>query len=222
MITVEKLGALLCTLILPLWAMGSTMINPPDTISTSVSICEGEEYNGVIFENSSFFYEYSTDLNGDTITVFEVDLMVNPEIRTTIRASICGSSNVAGYTAPGIYEDVFTSFSGCDSVRVLELSSLEVYIPNVFTPNGDGVNDFFTLHTGDSGSYRINSFSLFSRAGDRIVNLENIPLSNYNQLWDGKMKEQFMLPGAYAFYMEISDETGENLCPVSGNITLIR
>ena len=222
MITVEKLGALSCILILPLWAMASNMVNPPDTVSTSVTICEGEEYNGAIFDASSFFYEYDIDGNGDTITVYAVDLSVNPTIRTSVVSSICGSSNVSGYTAPGVYEDVFTSQTGCDSIRVLELTALEVFIPNVFSPNGDGVNDFFTLQTGDGGNYIINSFSLFSRAGDQIVNLEKVPLSNYNQLWDGKMNGQFMLPGAYAFYMEISDDTGENSCPVSGNITLIR
>lgn len=222
MITVEKLGTLLCTLILPLWAMGSNMVNPPDTVSTSVFICEGEEYNGAIFENSSFFYEYVTDINGDTITVLEVDLTVSPTITTTISASLCGTSNVEGYTAAGVYEDVFTSFTGCDSIRVLEVNTLEVFVPNVFSPNGDGINDFFTLQTGDSGSYMINTFSLYSRAGDRMVTLENVPLGNYNQLWDGRMKGQFMLPGTYAYYMEITDETGENSCPVSGNITLIR
>jgi len=45
-----------------------------------------------------------------------------------------------------------------------------IYIPNVFTPNGDGENDFFQIFPS-CGVAEINRFQVYNRAGSLVYNL---------------------------------------------------
>ena len=81
-----------------------------------------------------------------------------------------------------------------------EATNLEnfVYIPNCFSPNGDGINDKFVI----SPSYDaiINSFEIhiFSRWGEEIYQS-----FDYTESWDGKMKNGIFKPGVHTWWMRI-------------------
>ena len=90
---------------------------------------------------------------------------------------------------------------GCiDSVRfdkiLVEPSSLD--IPNVFTPDGNGDNDYFFV---ESKSLRSLSVQVFSKSGKRVYlyNGEGDSLRDW-QGWDGKIGSSYVSPGVY-FYI---------------------
>ncbi|HJW28230.1 MAG TPA: hypothetical protein VJ508_03165, partial [Saprospiraceae bacterium] len=55
-------------------------------------------------------------------TPIKPQCIVRDSIKTLIQAAICEGESYEGYTVTGIYVDVFTTSSGCDSVRTLELT----------------------------------------------------------------------------------------------------
>lgn len=89
-----------------------------------------------------------------------------------------------------------------------------VQLPNAFSPNGDGHNDFFKGKIGD------NVFGLsiiiFDRWGNKVFES-----SELNFEWDGQFNGRFLNTGVYAYGMEIIYNDGFKE-KKSGNITLIR
>ena len=47
-------------------------------------------------------------------------------------------------------------------------------------------------------------------------------ISGNNYLWDGKVDNREVSPGTYAYYLEVTDETDQSICPIYGDVTLIR
>jgi gliding motility-associated-like protein len=109
------------------------------------------------------------------------------------------------YYIPGEYSVKLTieSDQGCiDSMRfdkiVVDLS--ELHIPNVFTPDGDGINDFFVV---ESKSLRSLYVEIFSRSGLMVHSFtgEREILKDYKG-WDGNVNKSSIhaSPGVY-FYI---------------------
>jgi gliding motility-associated-like protein len=87
-------------------------------------------------------------------------------------------------------------------------------IPNIFTPNNDGINDFFNP-TKNIGML-INQVSIYSRWGN-IVYECSLP----KNLWDGKIKSENATDGNYFWVIEYQNSKGEQN-KIKGFITLIR
>ncbi len=115
------------------------------------------------------------------------------------------------------------SANGClaiDSVTVFVQSSIEdVFIPNTFTPNSDGLNDMFTvLGPGISG---ILQAAVYDRWGERIWYTQNVSPNTVEASWDGTFKGETVIQGVYAYYFELQYFSGR-VEQFSGNVTLIR
>ncbi len=116
-----------------------------------------------------------------------------------------------------------TSVDGCsdrDSVLVSVTTEQQMYIPNIFSPNGDGINDLLTISTGD-GIKQITAFSIFDRWGNLVFHKEQTLPTDPSLSWDGKMNNQFLNPGVYT-YKIIVDYVEGNSDVRYGNITLLR
>jgi gliding motility-associated-like protein len=113
--------------------------------------------------------------------------------------------------------------SGCDasdSMRLTVVVPKIFYIPNVFSPNGDGVNDYFTIY-GRFNLVNIGYLRIFDRWGNQVFEkldmLPNIP----DQGWDGKFNNEPMQPGVYAFSARLDYEDGVSEF-IHGDITIVR
>jgi gliding motility-associated-like protein len=95
-----------------------------------------------------------------------------------------------------------------------------VRIPNVFTPNGDGLNDSFTAYNVKAG-VGIDQLKIFDRWGEMIYLAKNIPLGDISKGWDGTFKGQKVNPGVYVYLILVKFLDGEVL-PFSGDITVLR
>ncbi len=109
------------------------------------------------------------------------------------------------YYRPGEYSVKLTigdELSCIDSMRFdkIVVDPSELKIPNVFTPNGDGINDYFVV---ESKSLRNLRVEIFSRSGLRVHSFtgEGEKLKDYPG-WDGKVNRSSIeaSPGIY-FYI---------------------
>ncbi|MEO6130547.1 MAG: gliding motility-associated C-terminal domain-containing protein, partial [Saprospiraceae bacterium] len=111
---------------------------------------------------------------------------------------------------------------GCKIVRsvsYLVVRIRDVYIPNVFSPNEDGINDYFALFTkADVTEY---SMQVFTRWGDLVFSKKGLIPNIPDQGWDGKFRDDALNPGVYVYTIEIV--YGDNLIErVAGDITIVR
>lgn len=123
-----------------------------------------------------------------------------------------------------VYTVTAVSVEGCavtDEVVVRIDDERRVFIPNAFTPNGDGINDVFQLFTG-RGVEEIVIFQVYDRWGNKMFEAVDVAPNPGGTLgWDGKFNGQGLDPGVYTYRAEISFIDGKTV-PYSGSITLIR
>ena len=113
--------------------------------------------------------------------------------------------------------------SGCtatDQIVVRLDKNRNVFIPNVFTPNGDGRNDEFYVYAG-VGVERIKTFLVYDRWGSKLFEVTNVQPNDASIGWDGKFRGQDVQAGVYVFFIEIEFADGL-VFPYKGDLTLIR
>lgn len=110
---------------------------------------------------------------------------------------------------------------GCtdtDSLRVFVRKIRDVYIPNVFSPNDDGENEFFSVFGGPEVIEV--KLEVYSRWGELIF--RNIGAANDDrQGWDGTFRGDPVLSGVFVYRAEILFVDGVRL-PYEGNVTVLR
>lgn len=123
-----------------------------------------------------------------------------------------------------VYNVLVTDINGCtatDEVTVIVNSRRNVFIPNIFSPNGDGRNEKFQIITG-SGVSRINYFKIFDRWGNLMYNDLNLsPSSGGVGEWDGTHHGLIVNPGVYVYSIEVDFIDGRRI-NYRGSITLLR
>jgi len=96
----------------------------------------------------------------------------------------------------------------------------EIYIPNVFSPDGDGNNDYFTAYGNESVEYII-SMDIFNRWGSPIYSTENIEINKDFLGWDGSYAGKKEKNEVFTYYMKIMDLFGNEIEKV-GTIQILR
>ncbi|MCC6814786.1 MAG: gliding motility-associated C-terminal domain-containing protein [Saprospiraceae bacterium] len=127
------------------------------------------------------------------------------------------------YKKSGLYEKRLSSVYGCDSIRLLYLELLgegEVYVPNVFSPNGDGVNDILNVFANRDVKL-IDVFRVFDRWGELMYELFNFMPNNTHLGWDGTHRSQDANPSVFVYYVEWRDKLGGKHRQ-TGDATLLR
>ncbi|MFM1962820.1 MAG: hypothetical protein RLZZ172_1665 [Bacteroidota bacterium] len=96
----------------------------------------------------------------------------------------------------------------------------KINLPNVFTPNGDGLNDKFYVIAGEEVK-RVMKFQILNRWGELIFEVSDAKPNDYRFSWDGTQKGKQLPQGTYVYYLiiELLDGTVESK---KGSITLMR
>ncbi|MBK9018270.1 MAG: gliding motility-associated C-terminal domain-containing protein [Saprospiraceae bacterium] len=110
--------------------------------------------------------------------------------------------------------------SGIDSVTVFVNLVRPVYIPNVFSPNGDGLNDFFTVYGGKAAK-SIKAIKVFDRWGDNVFEGFDIPLNDEPFGWDGIFRGKLMDTGVFAYLAQVEFIDGVVVL-FEGDVMIIR
>ncbi|MFN8311143.1 MAG: gliding motility-associated C-terminal domain-containing protein, partial [Chitinophagales bacterium] len=157
---------------------------------------------------------------------------------TTISATATGSSEVQynwtpinGLTSPDLpsteaspvktvtYTVHAVDTNGClanDTVTVFVIPNHDLYVPNAFSPNADGNNDYFEFY-GNKKAIRYVVIKIFNRWGEKVFESNDI-----NFMWDGYYRQVIQEPGVFVYTMDIAFMDGYQVRDQKGSITLIR
>jgi gliding motility-associated-like protein len=121
------------------------------------------------------------------------------------------------------YRAIASNPGGCtaeDRVTVTVIcSDGNIFIPNTFSPNGDGSNDVF--YPRGKGLATVKSFKILNRWGEVIFERIGFSPNNAAYGWDGTYKGQKLSPDVFVYLAEIVCENN-TLFHLKGNVTLIR
>jgi gliding motility-associated-like protein len=112
---------------------------------------------------------------------------------------------------------------GCsaqDSMNIFVERNIAIYVPNVFSPNGDGINDRLLISAG-TAVQEIESFTVFDRWGNMVYLNEHFLPNDPGEAWDGKHNGVTLNPGVYAFKMLVRFADGTTQIRY-GDVTVMR
>lgn len=112
-------------------------------------------------------------------------------------------------------------FHPSDTIPIGDEAEIHVYIPNIFSPNGDGTNDLFQIQAPVGYQVMITRFFIFDKRGTNVYTRYNMSVAPSEDWWDGSYKHFNMSPGVYAYYLEVQFSNGERKT-FKGNVTLVR
>lgn len=124
-------------------------------------------------------------------------------------------------TARVLYSDsiylTVTNEWGCksyDNMYVLAKPCCEVFLPDAFTPNNDGINDIFRILT--NGSHAVDAFRIMNRWGQVVFET-----NDETKGWDGYYKGKAQEIGSYVYFIKYRCSDG-SVITKKGDLMLIR
>lgn len=118
----------------------------------------------------------------------------------------------------GVYEVKASLPTGCNSkasVEVFDRCPMEVYVPNAFTPNGDGINDGFRIFGKNIASI---DFKVYNRWGELIYQS-----NNFEDVWDGKYLGELVQAGNYFWRLTCTPiDTTQLIQEFKGELNIFR
>jgi len=112
------------------------------------------------------------------------------------------------------------SCQASDEVNIVVRKTRPVFIPNAFSPDGDGINDRLTVFGGPS-VLRVRRFMVFDRWGEPLYELRDFEPNDPSIGWDGTYRGQDMDQGVYVFFAEVEFIDGE-IELFKGDVVLLR
>ncbi len=117
-----------------------------------------------------------------------------------------------------LYEKSFDLSAVSDNIS----ACVPIYIPNIFSPNNDGINDMFSIFVDAvSGIENIISLQVYSRWGALLFEQNNFIPDNGTTGWNGEHKGSLLNTGVYVYKIMLAFEDGSTLL-MSGDVTLLR
>lgn len=96
----------------------------------------------------------------------------------------------------------------------------KIYVPNVFSPNNDEINDWITVFA-DVEVVSIQHFNIFDRWGSLVFSQKDFQPNDQTFGWDGKFRNEFMNQGVY-IYVLLAELRDGKMVTQTGNITLLK
>jgi gliding motility-associated-like protein len=116
-----------------------------------------------------------------------------------------------------------TTAYGCGATDTINIKvfceSTQTFIPNAFTPDGDGVNDILMVR--GKGVVMVKSFRIFNRWGELVFEKSDFPANDPAYGWNGKINGVVGGPDVYVYTAEVMCENGTTFT-YKGNVSLIK
>lgn len=218
--------------------------------SEFAEICTGDQYNGYttagVYTNTLTAANGCDSIHTTTISVID-----SPIADLTISNITCGSdekgsvqiqlSNASGNERfilndslqsefpafedllAGTYQLAVLNELGCRQETTFSITTTrcELYIPNAFSPDGDGINDTFVVFSKNADNLQISSYRIFDRWGTLIYEISEGGNGSPDGLWwDGTHRGQEVADGLYVYQIAVVADGQEEF--YTGEILLMK
>ena len=116
-------------------------------------------------------------------------------------------------------ENIFGCTASDTVTYTVECNREQVYIPNAFSPDGDGINDLLMVR--GKGIANIKSFRIFNRSGQVVFEKQNFMPNDPLAGWDGRINGVPASVDVYVYMAEVLCTAGTHF-EFKGNVTLFR
>ncbi len=173
---------------------------PQLNLAPSISWCPGDIVTLDATQPFPAAYSWSTGATSSSIQI------ITPGVYTIEVSTPCNTLSMDVDVFPG---------TDCIEPEVHN----NIYIPNIFSPNDDGINDNFALSFGSDLQVTAMTGSIFDRWGNMVYSSDEIPFE-----WDGFFADEAMMPGVYAYLIRCTylDGSVEREEVFKGDVTLVR
>ena len=113
--------------------------------------------------------------------------------------------------------------SGCvarDSVIIAVTHKPVRYVPNVFSPNNDNVNDVFEIFLESVSFQSIDHIAVLDRWGSLVHQQSNLMPEDKMLVWDGYSSGNPVMPGVYIYSIDYTLIDGTRL-NIKGDVTVV-
>uniref|UniRef100_UPI00387387B3 T9SS type B sorting domain-containing protein n=1 Tax=Neolewinella persica TaxID=70998 RepID=UPI00387387B3 len=177
--------------------------------------------------------DFSVNLGPDlTIAIgdsLQFNLVANASVDSAVWQNVAGLSclncldPVVKPTQTTTYSITAIDENGCeasDNITVIVNETRKIYIPNVFSPNGDGINDHFEVQGGPDLT-TIRSLNVYDRWGANLFSVTNQPVNSPATRWLGDRQGQPVGEGVYLYVAEVEFTDG-HVEKVSGEVLVMK
>lgn len=190
-------------------------------------------FTDTLYVPITVFPQPQVDAGADrTINVgHSIDLVptISPDV-TEVTWSPTGSIFRSDYPSITVKPNQTTTYTveaknagGCvsqDNITIHVIcTGANVFIPNTFSPNGDGSNDVF--YPRGTGLFQIKSMKIFNRWGELVYQRNDFNPNDASKGWDGTYKGKQLGSDVYVYVIEIMCDNNTVL-PFKGDVTLLR
>ncbi|HEY3387379.1 MAG TPA: gliding motility-associated C-terminal domain-containing protein, partial [Saprospiraceae bacterium] len=191
------------------------------TYSEQVSVADGLALSINIGPDIDLVLGDSTVLSADvSLPWSQIDSIVWTPMEV-LSCTHCISPTLYGLHSGVVTATVYTA--GCmdqDMLNVRVDIDYNIYIPNVFSPNDDGINDHVTVFTDDKVR-KIVYLEIFDRWGNQVFVANNILPNDPLLGWDGSFRGKKMNPAVFVYIARVELINGDTV-DRKGDITIIR
>lgn len=191
----------------------------PDTASATVYVLPNPQ---IIMESEvSFFPGQEVRLHASVDGFGDYTYLWSPD--TAISCIMCNNPIVTPSGSETYVVTVTDKETGCSAEKSVHLKLLNecpeelISIPNIFTPNGDGVNESIKLYFSSVLNNEIYSFKIFDRWGTLVFET-----TNSHEAWDGKYNGRDLPSGVYIYLVEAPCEVTGGRIMKKGDFLLLR
>lgn len=191
----------------------------PVTLTAKFRVCPDISFTDTIIVHAFPFVDLGPDsvicLHGAPVILFNHQPHYDDYTYLWSTGDTTANINVIHH---GNYNLTVANEHGCTTTENISVAKdCYVDIPNVFTPNGDGINDYFFPRQLLSGSVNRFRMQVFNRWGQMIFDT----IHPEGRGWDGKFNGKEQPFGTYVYRIEAEYANGRNE-KYEGNVTLIR
>ena len=123
------------------------------------------------------------------------------------------------------FDVIYTATDECGTektcvVPVEILPEMKVFVPNIFTPDGDGLNDLITVYANKNVTI-VKEWYIFDRWGEAVFRGHDFNPNSEQEGWDGFFKGRLADQNVYSFILTVQDDFGRESTS-TGTITLMK
>jgi gliding motility-associated-like protein len=124
------------------------------------------------------------------------------------------------------YTVTVTSVDGCTASASVEVTVTvippkgNVFVPNAFSPNGDGINDVLLVFADEKEVREVTSFRVFTRWGEAVFEGFGLQPNEPTHGWDGTHRGKDVDMGTFVWYAEVELVNGERRV-VKGDVAVV-